>query len=500
MRSLLPAESLVYLEANDLGRTLRSLQDNKAFEQAMKSKTDFSVLNGLQLAVAVTGFEASENQVTTENSILNFKPRFVAVGDTHSWNRYTLHFVEETLGNFINDTYGGEVVLDRTERPTGTHFVWTATDGRKVFAFVSGSRVFFSNDETALEKSLAVARGEADSLARNESLGKLRTNAPETLATGYVSADGIAQLSNVAGVSTALSATDDDDGRSFIARVFPEFVRNSVKEVFWTASKTETGVEDRYDLVLKPETAGVFKETMRTAPADLSLAGLVPSEPFSATRYDLQNPQVSWRSLLLVAGRNTDAASGNIIVAFAGSLLEPYGVSDAETFLSAIGSEIWTVSLDADGDKSAAIVSVKDIEKVKRSIAGIDFKPAPEIRDNAEIRRSSDGETAAIFVDGKLIIGEPEAALKCLETRGNAENFTKNAAFARFKGNNAPSVTFGREPTDKTAGLLGKKKEENLQFLTNFLIETRFNDRGLERRTSSPFGLVGRILEQLADR
>ncbi|MBK7708144.1 MAG: hypothetical protein IPJ30_20940 [Acidobacteria bacterium] len=499
MRALLPAETLVYLETNDLGRLLGSLQDTKAFEQAMKSKTDFSALNGLQLAVAVTGFEASENQVTTENSVLNFKPRFVAVGDTHSWNRYTLQFVEEKLGNFINETYGGEVQLERTDRATGKHFVWTATDGRKVFAFVSGSRVFFSNDETALEKCLAVARGEGESLMKNEALARLSAGDANVLANGYVSADGIAQLSNVAGVSTALEATDDEDGRSFIARVFPEFVRRSVKEVVWTATKTETGVEDRFTLTLNQETAGVFKETMKPATSEVALADLVPSEPFGATRYNLDNPQVAWRSLLLVAGRNTDATSGNIIVAFAGSLLEPYGVSDAETFLSAVGSEIWTASIDTDGDKSVAIVSVKDIEKVKRSIAGIDFKLAPEMRENAEIRRSADGETAAILIDGKLVIGDPEAALKCLDARLTGQNFSKNTVFARFKGNNAPAVTFGKEATDRSAALLGKKKEENLQFLTNYLTETRFNDRGLERRTTSPFGLVGRILEQLDD-
>jgi hypothetical protein len=499
MRALLPADSLVYMETNDLGRMLRGLQDNKPFEQAVKSKIDFSVLDGLQLAIAVTGFEASENQVTTENSVLNFKPRFVAVGDTHSWNRYTLQFVEETLGNFVNETYGGEVVLERTDRPTGKYFGWTATDGRKVFAFVSGSRIYFSNDETALEKCLAVARGEAESLAKNESLGKISAREPETLVAGYVSSDGIAQLSNVAGVSTALEATDDDDGRSFIARVFPELLRRSLKEIVWTAAKTERGIEDRYNLTLNPETAGVFKETIKPSIAEAKLGEFVPSEPFTATRYGLENPQVAWRSMVLVAGRNTDPTSGNIIVAFAGSLLEPYGVSDAETFLSALGGEIWTVSLDADGDKSAVIASVKDLERLRKSIGEFDFKSAAESRDGAEIRRSATGEIALILIGGKVIIGEPETALKCLEARLSGQNFTKNDAFGRFQGNNAPSVTFGREATDRTVGMLGKKKEENLQFLTNYLTETRYNDRGVERKTTSPFGLVGRILGHLDD-
>ncbi len=499
MRSLVPAETLVYLETNDLGKLLKSLQDNKVFDQAMSSKTDFSALNGLQLAVAVTGFEASENQVTTENSILNFKPKFVAVGDTHTWNRYTLQFVEEKLGNFINESHGGEVQLDRSDRPTGKYFVWTATDGRKVFAFVSGSRIFFSNDESVLEKSLATARGEADSLAKNDAVSKIAGNSGASLAFGHVTADGVAQLSNVAGVSTAVEATDDEDGRSFIARAFPELVRNSVKDISWSASKTESGVEDKYDINLKPETAEVFKETIKPAASVTELTSLIPADPMTATRYNLTSPQIAWRSLLLVAGKNSGAESGRIIVAFAGSLLDPYGVSDAESFLSAIGPEIWTISLDADGDESAVVVSINDLEKIKRSVSEIDFAAPREMMYGFEFRKSADGQTALAIVEGKLVLGDTDVVLKCLQANADGKTFGSNAAYARFKGNSAPVITFGREATDKTAGLLGKKKQENLQFMTNYLIETRYSDRGIERRTTSPFGLVGRMIGQLAE-
>lgn len=499
MRALVPAETLVYLETNDLGKLLKSLQDNKVFDQAMSSKTDFSAVNGMQLAVAVTGFEASENQVTTENSVLNFKPKFVAVADTHTWNRYTLQFTEDRLGNFINESYGGEVQLERSDRPTGKYFVWSATDGRKVFAFVSGSRIFFSNDESVLEKSLAAARGEADSMAKNDAVLRLANQSKESLAYGYVTTDGVAQLSSVAGVSTAVEATDDEDGRSFIARVFPELVRNSVKDIAWTATKTENGVEDKYEVGLKPETAEIFKETMKPSGSDSGLTTLIPAEPLVATRYGLASPQIAWRSLLLVAGKNSGAESGGIIVAFAGSLLEPYGVSDAESFLSAVGPEIWTISFDADGDDSAAIVSIKDLARIKQSVSEIDFAVPAEMRDGFEFRKSSDGQTALAIVEGKMVLGDTDAVIKCLRANAEGKNFSSNSAFARFKGNNAPVVTFGRETTDKTAALLGKKKEENLQFMTNYLVETRFTDRGLERRTSSPFGLVGRMIGQLAE-
>ncbi|HVE59089.1 MAG TPA: hypothetical protein VNB22_19860, partial [Pyrinomonadaceae bacterium] len=436
-----------------------------------------------------------------ENSVLNFKPRFVAVADTHTWNRYTLQFTEERLGEFVNETYGGEVTLDTADKAGGKSFVWTAKDGRKVFAFVKDSKIFFSNDDTALEKSLAVFRGEADSLIKNESLAKMRAGGEkDALAFGYIAPDGIAQISKLAGVSTAMDATDDEEGRSFIARVLPQVLRNSVREVFWTAMKTEAGIEDKYAISLTAETSSVVKETLVPATQNqTNSAEFLPSEVFLVTRYNLQNPQIAWRSLLLVAGKNTDAVSAKILIAFSGSLLEPYGVVDAETFLSAVDSEIWTANFDAEGDKSVAIVGVKDAEKVKKSIAEINFKAAGEKRENAEVWKSADGTNAAALVENKLILGETESVLKCLQTKQNGQNFTRSPGWKKFSETGAVAVTYGKDSIEKTVEVLGEKKAENMQMLTVFTTETRFNASGIERRTVSPFGFIGRILAQFDD-
>lgn len=514
LRTFAPADALVYLETKDLGSALDALTESKAFQEAAKKKPDFSAIRGTPTAVIVTGFEASENQVTAENSVLNFKPRFVAIADTRTWNRYALQFTEETLGNFVNETYGGEVTLDSSDKNGGKSFVWTAKDSRKVFAFVKDGKIFFSNDETALEKVLAVSRGEADSLVKNESLAKMRGTSENALAFGYVSTDGIAQISNLAGVSTALDATDDEDGRSFIARVLPQILRGSVKEVFWTATKTEQGIEDKYTISLAPETTNVFKETLVPAAAaqnesKAKTIAFVPPDAYSITRYNLQNPQIAWRSLLLVAGKNADAASAKILIAYSGSLLEPYGIVDAETFLSAVDSEIWTINFDAEGEKSAVVVSLKsgELEEIKKSVSGIDFKKPPE---NAVgiVWHSEDKETSFLIngTPGKnpvLILGDAESVKKCNEN--NFSYLTKEGSsqyrsfYDKFAENNAVAVTYGKDSTEKTVEALSEKKAENIQVLTNFTTETRFNANGIERKTVSPFGMIGQILEQFDD-
>ncbi|MGI8884048.1 MAG: hypothetical protein ACR2IA_07380 [Pyrinomonadaceae bacterium] len=479
-----------------MSKTLDALTENKAFETLAKNKPDFSALEKMQLAVVVTGFETSEQQVTTENAVLNFKPRFVAIAETHAWNWQTLKFTENKLGEFVNETYGGEVSLEKVDKNVGTSFVWTAKNGRKVFAFVQKSRIFFGNDESAIEKCLAVGRGEADSLAKS---GRNFENAKDALAFGYVSGDGIAQIANLVGVQAAIEATDEDGGRSFIAEVLPPLLRNSVREVFWTATKTDNGIEDKYSITLAPEVASVFKETLVPPTKNqTNSTEFLPPEIFSATRYNLKNPQIAWRSLLLVAAKQTDALSGKILIEFSGSLLAPYGVSDAETFLKAVDSQILTAQFDAESESSIVIVDVKNLEAVKKSVAGINFKKPFEGAAGATTWKSEDGETTFALATNKLILGDSEIVQKCLQTRGSFQNRTENPSFNSFIESDSVAATFGRDDdsAEKIVKVLTETKTENQRVVTNYITETRVTEKGIERKTVSPFGLIGTILEQ----
>jgi hypothetical protein len=501
LRSLAPSETLVYLESADLAKTLDALVESETFQDAAKNKPDFSALRGVQLAVAVTGFEASEKQVTAENSVLNFKPHFVAVIDTHAWNWQTVSLTENQIGNFVKTTYGEDASLEKSDKFGGKWFAWTAKDESKVFAFVADSRIFFANDAAAIEKCLAVKRGEADSLLKNESLSRAyASTAANNLAFGYVSPEGIAQISNLAGVSVASEASEEAEGQSFIARVLPQILRGTTREIVWTANKTEGGIEDKFSVSLTTETSSVVKETLTTnAEHQTNAAEFLPSHLFSVTRYNLKNPLVAWRSLLLVTAKNTDAMSGNFLIQFSNKMLEAYGIADVETFLSAVDSDILTARFDAEGEKSVVVVAVKDAEKIKKSLAEINFKASPEKHLNADVWQSEDKRKSAAFVENKLILGDTESVLKCLEAKTNGQNFTKSASFQKFAESKSVAVTFGKDldSTEKVVEVLDTAKDENKKFITNFLTETRINEKGIERRSVSDFGFIGTILEQI---
>ncbi len=495
LRVFAPNDTIAYFEINNLAKTLDALTENKAFQENAKSKKDFSALENVQIAVIVTGFETSEKQITEENSILNLQPHFVAVAETHGWEFQTLALVNNQINAFVRERYGGDTMLETSDKNGGREFVWTAKDGRKAFAFVQKSRIYFSNDDAAIEKCLAAGRGETENLTKNESLSRVYSSKPENnLAFGYISPAGITQIANLTGISTAIEATDNGDERSFIARVLPQILQNTTKEVVWTMGKTERGVEDKFLVTLNQEVSSVTKETFGAAAKnDSNVIEFLPADVVSVTVYNLKNPLIAWRSLLLVTAKNTDAVSGKLLLQFSGKLLEPYGVFDAETFLGAIGPDILTAQFDAEGEKTVVVVTVKDAEKVKKSIAAINFKSAPEKQESADIWRSEDETLTAALIQNKLILGDAESVLKCLRAKQLGTNF-KN-----FPASSAVALTYAREenPAEKIIALLGNAAE-NKKIETSYTAETGFTEKGIERKIVSDFGLLGTILENIS--
>ncbi len=493
-RTVIPGDALVYLESTDIGRTLAAITENPKFLQLVKAKPDISALDGVKVAIAVTGFETSEQTVTDDNSVLNFQPRFVAVVETNAWGWQTKSLVENQLGEFVNGVYEGVVELEITTRPDGEFYVWKSADGRKAYALQQGSLVFFGNDESAIERCQAVKRGEAESIAKN-----LKITDGDRLAFGYISPDGVGQIANIAGISFAIGASEEEEVKSFVVRVLPEILRNSIKDVTWTALRTDVGIEDKFVASLDEESGRVFSETLVPAAAVTSeLSGYIPASAASTTRYLLKEPQVAWRSVLLTTQNKTDETSGLLIGAFASSVFEPYGVEEPEIFLSAVGSELYTTKLTPDSEVVVVLATIKDAAKVRSSLAKeINFGRPAEAQLGGSIWKSEDGELAAAIVGETIIVGDAASVIKCLE----AKQAAPNAELAKqFAASDAISTTVGSESgsLDRLVDVLAERKSDGQVAPLSYRTETRFNKNGIERRTISDFGLLGWLIERMA--
>jgi hypothetical protein len=498
-RTVIPADSLVYLETSDLGKLLDPITSNPKFQELAKTKPDTSALNGIRLSVAVTGLQASEEPVSEEHVVGHFRPRFVAVAETNAWNYQALSFAENKLGEFVNDIYDGEIELVTTDKHGGKYFTWTARDGRKAFALVRGSLILFANDESAIETCINVMNGGAESIAKNAKVSAL---AADSLASGYVSPDGVGQIANIAGVSLAIGAGEEGEVRRFIARVLPEIVRNSVTEMTWTSTRQQQGrIEDSYVLELAPDTARVLGESIVPGgDPDPDLSRFIPKEFVSTTRYNLKDAQIGWRGALLTARTKTDQVSGGLLVALSSSLFEPYGIEDAEMFLRSVESTLQTVRFDAEGEEVAVTARIKDLAKLKNAVAKeLDFSKAPEKFENAEIWRSGDGELAAGIVENRVVIGDAKSVEKLLSARNTGQNLATVSANTRIAPSSAAIVTFGTEsdPEAKLISILSDRRSETEPLVQTYTTETRFNQNGIDRRTVSDFGLIGMIIGRL---
>lgn len=504
LRSLTPAETVIYLETNDLSKTLEALTASRAFSELAKEKPDFSPLQNVQFAVAVAGFETSESDSgDDETAILNFKPRFVAIADMHRWNFSAAQIAENQIGNLARAAFGETVKFEKRDKPDAEFFVWTnAADNRKIFAAVADGVIYVATDEKLIDECLAVKRGAAENLLKNANLARARTAASgeNQIAFGYVAPEGVREIAALAGISAAADATENEDGRNFVARFLPPILQKTVREISWTANRAEQGIEDKIFITANAEVAPVLSEILQPSAAltENDSARFLPADVYSATRYNLQNPQTAWRGLLSAVAAQTDQRSAGLLAQFSNSLLESYGVSDADTFLSAIDSEIYTARFDDENEKSIVVATVKNTDAVKKSLGEIDFKMTAEKLLNGDLWKSGSDEMAAAFVGDKLILGDADGVSRCLEAERGGKTFAKSQYFQRFSQSSAAAVTFTKDAdsTGKVVELLSETKLENKQINFISLTETRFTANGIERRNVSAFGLIGSILER----
>ncbi|MBP6003497.1 MAG: hypothetical protein KA746_08705 [Pyrinomonadaceae bacterium] len=498
MRTLVPAETLVYLETNDLAGALQPIVDSKPFTEVAKSKPDFSALKGVQLAVAVTGFETSEEKLTDEHSVGRVQPHFVAVADTHAWNYQAVAFAEKKLGSFVTEIYDSEPTLEKSNKNGGKYFIWKAKDGRKAYALVIDSIIYFGNDETAIDKCLAVKRGEADSVAKS---GKVQTAAPGTLASGYVGPDGIAQIANIIGLKFASEVGEDSEVQSAIAGILPQLLRNSITDVTWTATKTEQGIEDRYIVTILPDIASVFNETLKPSDSDSPAIEFIPADAPTATYYNLRDPMVSWRSILLTGQKQAGPRASVLFEEFSKALFAPYGIRDPEMFLSGAGTNILTANLDADGEKPVVIAEVMNPEKIRKSLL-IDTRPYQQWPADLEVqfRTSSDGDLAAAFIERYIVVGDADSVRTCVKQKLKKVDAKGGAYFGLLGEPKRAAATIGTDVTSarQIVDIISGEKSDNGNPRSTFFTETRFTKTGIERRTISDFGLIGSIIAQLA--
>jgi hypothetical protein len=542
MAAYVPAESLIYLETNSLPEIVSGLTSTDAW-QALAPPAGLSenvgrvgwlsrlsawsgigsaetvVFSRAQLAVAVLGFEVTEESST----VRDIKPRIALVAETHTGAGRIETAVTKLIGNYARRKYG-EPAFQKDAAGDSTFIIWTTPDGkRKIVAAINESVAIVGNDEEAVRACLAVRRGERASLADDAQLAEMRgrMSASNALAFGYVSPAGVGRLLEMAAVAYGGQLAADPKTQSAAAILIPQLASRILGSVAWSSTIAEGAVVDKYYLHLQNELASRLHTPFAASGASGARAGnLLPADTNQLTVYNYRDPEAAWRGLNAAISSQLEITIAPLVGRFLAESLQPFGIESPQDFLRAAGPEIVTARLDSEGSALVLLAPVRDRETLQglvRKRLGAGAKS--ERVGAAEMFVAADEERgAASFTGDYLIIGGVEEVRQCLQQSAASQTLGSVKAFQQVArtpeaGDAANVITYTSdyEPSRRFISFLGRQSgvrgnsppdaaavQRSLSALPYALSETRLVEGGFEKRTRSAFGQFGAMLVQLA--
>ncbi|MDT5060299.1 MAG: hypothetical protein QOH63_758 [Acidobacteriota bacterium] len=539
MTAYVPADSLIYIEANDLPEIAGGLASTDAWKALAPvagirsglgsigwlsrlaswtgiGSADAVVLSRAQIAVAVLGFDAAD-----EGDTLKIKPRYAVVVETHTGESRTRYAIEKRIGDFARRAYG-EPREEHKEADGVKSTTWISPDGeRRIIAAISGSVAIIGNDESAVQACLAVRRNERPSLKDNPQLEEMRrrVSGNDALAFGYASPEGAARLLELKAITYAGQISSDPRAQSAAASMLPALARKILGGVGWSAHLSNGLIEDHYFIALQNGVGDKLQSALASERnAALTASELLPANTYSISRYSYRDPQSAWRGLNNTVASQFDTLGSILLSRLLSAWLNHYGIEEPDHFLQAIGPEFVTASLDDTESSTVTVVEVRD-EKTLRDFVGkrLGAKPRSELIGDAEMLVSNNEKRdAASFVGQHLLLGKAENIRLCLEARKANQTLASSADFKKSTESISahPSIvvtyTDDRSPARNfikamAARLAASKQSPNEGKLDDALgqlryaaSEMRLVEGGFERITSSSFGQFGMLAAQFA--
>jgi hypothetical protein len=544
MATYVPADSIVYLEADSLPEVFDALTSTEAWRElapaaGVETKQvwqgwggwpprllsftglgphDAVVLSRAQVAVAVLGFQAAEESDTT----LKFTPRAALVAETHTSGWRVKVAVEKLVGDFARKTFGAQSI-ERKEVDGVPFMTWIEPTGsrRKVVAAIYESVAVVGNDESVVQACVDVRRGARPSLAGDEQLKEMRARvgAEGALAFGYAPRGSAAKAVEVFAPAFVGGMSDESHVQSLLATMLPQLINQTLGSAGWSSRVEAGSVEDRYFLSLPGDMAARLESPL--APADAIEAGaasMLPPDTYLLTQYRFRNLESAWRGLGAVLSTQTDVSRATIITLALEALLKPYGIEEPREFLRACASEVATAKIEPASEGKVLVASVRDRVALRTQVLTHLGRGARTERvGNAEILISLDPERgAASFAGDYLLMGSEEDVRRCVSARLENRTLQNSDALKAAPQNFFDAPAFARTLTDDRdasrsvlsyfarGGVLDSAKpgalEDVLARRGYSVSETRLTDGGFEKKTRSAFGLFGEVVTRFSPR
>ena len=530
MATYAPADSMLYLEANQPTEVLKALAGTdawKSFERITGTPPAAPQNHLLERIVAWTGVGPIQSVILAraqvaavvtdlgsreEGNTLRIRPEAVVLIETHTAERRIKPFFEQTLKALAEKTYGHPIV-SRTSFDGIELTSWSAPEGsRQIVGAIKGSLAIVGNNERAVQNCLAVSLRRRPSLKDDPELDRMRRQlAGENLLTfGYVPSTNSARLLAV-GVPLLMGRAPGDTE-------FQRLIEKGAAKIFgslgWTSRAYLTGMEDRYLITLQPSVTARLKPTFGPAGGSSQMERFLPDDVYSVTSYRFANPAATWQSLKTTVSSEVDALSTIVFASLLKSSLLSYGINDPELFLGAVNGELLTLRIDENAEHSILIGGVQDRATLRELVTkkmGLSLRSDHE--SDAETFQDSQDEFAASFIDDSIVVGSAAevrryAADHRSNEKLNAEKlkrltfFAPSSTFANVvtytdDGNRVRNFVSAVIATKGTPPAAPRRIEEAVAGLPFSVTETTLDDRGIERITRSPLGQFSTFLPLL---
>ena len=516
MANYAPADSLVYVEFNNLAGVAQAIQQSDVWQAAApitQSKPGSSnrvmttaARAGLgplpavlfarsQVALVVVGMNTTEEQNT-----LKVRPEVAVIAETHTSQWRTKPAAVEAIKHLANFTFGASMCVERTENAV---FIECSTAGgeRKIVGVVDGTMVIIGNSDGAVRSCLEVRRGARPSLSTDTELLKVRASisSEKTLGFGYISPPNSAKLFSWAAPLVLRQSPGDPQLEQLLAVSAGKVLRG----VAWTANSAPGGIEDRFLFSLEPGVVSRLQPAFEVAERDENFWKLVPEGFESLTIYRNKAPATAWRSLDSAVAFKLDALPAVLFGSILQSSLLGYGISDPKEALTALSPPLLTLKPSQGAEGSILVARVNDETKLRQSLTKEIFKDdKSEILEGLEANPNPAKEFTAVFVDGYVLLGKTEnmrASLVALRDKAEAHDKELRQS---AQESSAPIVTFANDEArvnnfiSTLLQLQGRqlsneevaKLQDSLRRFGVSSTETRLNAFGIERTTRSAFG------------
>src|ERR1041384_5079923 len=524
MANYAPADSLVYVEFNNLEDVANAIQHSEVWQSAatiIKTKpltqnrfirtaarAGIGPLPAVlfarsQVALVVVGLNTTE-----ETDTLKVRPEVAIIAETHTSKWRTKPAAVEAVKQLANFAYGASMCA---ERNADAEYIECSVAGgeRKNGGAVDGTLVVVGNSDNAVRTCLDVRRGTRPSIHTDPELLKVRASlaSEKSLGFGYISPLNSAKLFSWAAPLLMGKAPGDQQLEQLLAVSAGKVLRG----VAWTANPSPEGIEDRFLFSLEPGVVSRLQPAFETAERDQDFWKLVPEGFQSLTIYRNKAPATAWNSLGSAVSFKLDALPAVLFGSLLRSSLSVYGISDPKEALARLSPPLLTLKPSSSTEGSILVARVSDEARLKRSLTQEVFKGAQgEILEGLAARVDPAKEFAAVFADGYVLLGKSEnmrAGLSALQQKAANVKELQHSA----QESSAPIVTYANDEARLNNFILtllkiqGRRLSgEEVASLQNTLhsadlvsTETRLNAFGIERTTHSAFGQFSTFISLL---